>query len=962
MAIAAVLPAQQGNQDRSLPSTPSAGSLAVAGNLLHLRFATFDPALGEPTVPEALRSGAGERLWIVQFAGVPTQAGRDAIAECGAELHGYLPDNAYVVRMDAGQGALVANVAGVRWIGAYHPAYRIAPELREALAAGRVPPVADYHLVVVDKHHDKAALGRSVQALGGRIVHEQPGSLLFTVALTPAQIVEVAGLEQVLWLEAVTATGTDMDNARTQGGGNYVEQQGGYTGTGVNAHIYEGIEATHQDFTGGATNVRSGGGADTHGHCTAGIVFGNGTSNPAVRGMAPDCTKFFTQYGSVTSGFSRWQVVQELVSIHQVSHTTASWGDATTTAYTSVSADADDIVFDHDITWTNSQSNTGNRNSRPQAWAKNVISVGGVQHFNDSNPANDSWDAGGASIGPAADGRITPDICAYYDNIGTSDLSGSAGYSTANGYAGFGGTSGATPIVAGHNVLLIQMFTDDSATPGFGPFGNALRAPGGTRHQNRPHFTTVKALQCASAAQYAFTAASTDNRREHQGWGFPNLRKLWDYRAKTYIVDETDVLVQGQASRHDVTVAPGETELKIVLNYAEPAGNPSAAKQLVNDLTLRVTSPSGVLYWGNVGLSQGNWSTAGGAEDDTNQIECVFVQNPTPGLWRVDVKATRIVADNHVETAAVDADYALVVSGGTGQPGVPPVFAAFATFGQGCEGSLPVPPGPCAQLNGSGGSLANNTRVYEYGYTVPSIGTAQVLSFDIFMRSTGGTVTAPAHIYAQSGSLPAATPLASTTIAIGATAGFYTATFAAPVNVTGTFYVSVDSSAQNIVLSQLTAGSNGSACWRTPVTGSWSQSGLITRPAWRIQCAGGSLFATPALANAGLPILGGSYAVTLDDAISATLAILITGLSETSYLGTPLPYALPNAPGCSILVSHDSSRSAVTNAQGQASLSFAIPNASVLVGVALRHQWALLDPANALGVVVSNAGRATVGE
>ena len=50
-----------------------------------------------------------------------------------------------------------------------------------------------------------------------------------------------------------------------------------------------GVEASHPDFTGTVTNVNSGGAASSHGHATAGIVFGNGTSNPAVRGMAPDC-------------------------------------------------------------------------------------------------------------------------------------------------------------------------------------------------------------------------------------------------------------------------------------------------------------------------------------------------------------------------------------------------------------------------------------------------------------------------------------------------------------------------------------------------------------------------------------------------------------------------------------------------------------------------------------------------
>ena len=72
-----------------------------------------------------------------------------------------------------------------------------------------------------------------------------------------------------------------------------------------------------------------------------------------------------------------------------------------------------------DIAITQSQSNNGNRSSRPQAWAKNVISVGGVKHYDTLDTSDDAW-AGGASIGPAFDGRIKPDVSYWYDYIYTT--------------------------------------------------------------------------------------------------------------------------------------------------------------------------------------------------------------------------------------------------------------------------------------------------------------------------------------------------------------------------------------------------------------------------------------------------------------------------------------------------------------------------------------------------------------
>ncbi|MEC7726680.1 MAG: S8 family serine peptidase, partial [Planctomycetota bacterium] len=706
-----------------------------------LRYGSFDPTITQPEVPLLLRSTSSQRLQVVQFVGAPTQAGRDMIAALGGEIVSYLPQDSYVVRIGRSGAAGLRRAPSVRWVGAYHPAYRLDPALIDGGALQQQTP-RKFDVVVANKRTDKPALARGVQALGGVVEDLQEGGLLITVALTGPQLAQVAALDQVLWINAWSAPEEDMDNARIQGGGNYIQSQAGYTGAGVNAHIYEGVEASHPDFTGSVTNVRSSGNAQSHGHCTAGIVFGNGSSNPAVRGMAPDAGKFYTNYGSVQG--SRYQVVDDLVNIHNVSHTTASWGGSRTFFYTATSASADDIVFDHDIVWTQSQSNAGNQDSRPEAWAKNVFSIGGVDHNNNSNPADDSWQAGNASTGPASDGRIKPTLCAYYDSIGTSDRTGGSGYSNNSWYSNFGGTSGATPMVAGHNVIAIQMFTDE-VSPGFGPFGNQLRVPGGTSHQNRPHFPTLKALQVVSAAQYSFTGSSSDNRREHQGWGFPDLRKLWDMRAKTYIIDETDVLQQGQVRSHPIVVGPFEPAFKACLNWSEPAANPSAAQHLVNNLSLRVTSPTGVVYWGNRNLENGVWSAAGGAEDTVNSLESVFVPNPVAGTWNVEVIASAIVQDNHVETPAVDADYGLVVTGGTGSTAT---FASFAPFGAGCSSSVAIPAPPCQQWNPAGGPLANQTSASQLVMRAGISGTEQIEGFEVYTSSTtGGAVTVPAWIF-----------------------------------------------------------------------------------------------------------------------------------------------------------------------------------------------------------------------
>jgi hypothetical protein len=195
-----------------------------------------------------------------------------------------------------------------------------------------------------------------------------------------------------------------------------------------------------------------------------------------------------------------------------------------------------------------------------------------------------------------------------------------------------------------------------------GLFGNDVN-PTGTVFENRPHMTTAKAVMINTAQQHPFSSQADDLTRVHQGWGVPSVENLYDLRNDISIIDETEVLSNGEFIEYNALVDPGAPELKITLTWADPAGNPAASQHRINDLTLKVTSPSGTVYWGNNGLLDGNWSQPGGAADTIDTVENVFVQNPESGSWIVEVSAVEINQDGHVETPAIDADFALVASG-----------------------------------------------------------------------------------------------------------------------------------------------------------------------------------------------------------------------------------------------------------------------------------------------------------
>lgn len=113
--------------------------------------------------------------------------------------------------------------------------------------------------------------------------------------------------------------------------------------------------------------------------------------------------------------------------------------------------------------------------------------------------------------------------------------------------------------------------------------------------------------------------------------------------------------------------------------------------------------------------------------------------------------------------------------------------------------------------------------------------------------------------------------------------------------------------------------------------------------------------------DVGLPWIGSTYDVTVSRAAASTFAVLLSGLSDTTYQGAPLPSPLPGAPGCDLQASADVSTAVIVSPTGTASSPISVPSSASLMGLPLFHQWAVLDSVNSLGLVVSDAGKATVG-
>jgi subtilisin family serine protease len=631
---------------------------------LRLRKERFDPRARDAEIPAELRAVPGSRLYVVQCWTQVLEDYRAALRELGVEIHRFLANHANVVEMSAATAERVRALSFVRAVVPFHPAYKLEEELLAGIAEGQSGPITVNLLTM--RRGGQAPVVRWIEQRGGTIEHVSEPTYLLTARLPFEELPALAALDEVQWIDRWSPPGNDMNKARLLHGADFVEDTHGITGQGVRVEVMDaGCDTTHPDLPNFL--VHNGNTVDAHGTCTSGIVVGNGSGMANARGAAPDAFLVVADYNFAYSGGNRYNHTGQLVNSalpYKCVLQSNSWGGGLTISYNSLSQNMDLILFDHArISICQSQSNSGTQSSRPEAWAKNVISVGGIFHHNTASQSDDEW-SGGASIGPAADGRIKPDLASFYDDILCTDQVGGLGYSGTNYTTSFGGTSGATPIVAGHLALLYQMWHQ-------GLFGNPT--PGATVFENAPNNTTAKALLINSASQWVFSGAGHDLTRTHQGWGHPDLERLSLAAARMFVVDESDVLAELETKDYPLEVRPGVAQLRATLVYRDPPGTTSSTVHRINDLDLTVTSPSSVVYHGNFGLDVGNFSASGGSANTKDTVENFILQNPEPGVWTATVSATEVNQDNHLETGAVDVDFALVVSGAKPPPTAPPV-------------------------------------------------------------------------------------------------------------------------------------------------------------------------------------------------------------------------------------------------------------------------------------------------
>lgn len=623
----------------------------------------------------------------------------------------YVPDDAFIARFEKASPEKIRALDFVRWVGVYQPGYKIQSRLSTAESnALQKNQNAITNVSVLISPGATAAEITGAKSLFVSIQHESDlrmGTIL-RGELNLANLPALAQLSSVLWIEptpkrklvdeaASKIVGGDDGNVGTP----TITEQLGFDGKGVTVCVADtGLDTgdtntMHPDLRGRVTGFQFYGdltdGSDGYGHGThcAGIVAGNaatGETDPDTQqlyglGVASGADLFieriFDDDANEVSPFPSDETLTTDAVRAGAQIGANSWGNDVQGAYDIDAAAFDELVRDADpgtpgdqpyvLEFSAGNAGPGSETMDSPASAKNVIATGASENSPGTLAETYGLYADGAdtmadfsSRGPTEDGRIKPDLVAPGTWIASLASSAAPNEDAIawtpidNYYVYMGGTSMSGPFAAGAAADFIQYYKSWHT--------NAVPSP-----------ALVKAALINSADELDETDGGPGPiPNNDEGWGRITLTNIIvtnpDDAPRYYqYLDQTVLLTSGQTYEQHALVRTSNQPLKITLAYTDVPGFPGAIPALVNDLDLEVVAPDGTLYRGN--QFSGDDSVPNAPSPDTiNNVEGVYLSHPLPGDYLVRVRASNVAEDARLDTAAIDQDFALVVSGDLARP------------------------------------------------------------------------------------------------------------------------------------------------------------------------------------------------------------------------------------------------------------------------------------------------------
>lgn len=680
-------------------------------NILFSNGYKIDAITGEPKLPEDLKYGLPKAdettYYIVQFNGPIQESWRKGLEAEGAEIMFYLPQYAFVVRMNEAARAKLVNAKGnIRYTGLFHPAYKISQ--RAVAKASNAKGGTFRATILVFSPEDMAATVNQVETIVGHKIFMKsqvewaPGkwNKKIFVDVTKEQLNSLANAKGIYWIEPMPKH--DINNYNSQpvmqtgvltagnrniwakgirGEGQVVQDLD--TGCRESQNFFDDNarhkttwywDANHRKVIGQQPGGRYAeielgwhegsmskfgdeAANDYHGSHTSGSICGDDSSEGGTYGMdgMARMAKLLFIDGGGDSGSVFGTADLNLVGSWGWDSTAAngvprayissnSWGDS------SVNGEYDASAMECDqFTWSH----------------KDFLFL--FSDGNDGGKTSPGYKAGspGTNKNGVAVAMLVPASTNGGGGANTRDPGSSWGSNTDgrlnptvsspggwNIYSANGGVDNGTLAMGGTSMAcpitagataLIRQYF----TEGWYPTGLKVAANGFI-----PSGALMKAtlaISCDSTTSWhgTFTLDSL------YGWGRPNLDTALFFsgdQVRMLLQDNKVGINTGEAMEYNLSIPAGASGLKVSLAWSDYPGATSAALAIVNDLDLDAYEPATAAspkrYRGNrfQYIVAGKQSDSlATANDSVNVMEGIKVKAPKAGTWKIRVTGKNVV-------------------------------------------------------------------------------------------------------------------------------------------------------------------------------------------------------------------------------------------------------------------------------------------------------------------------------
>jgi subtilisin family serine protease len=653
--------------------------------ILTLGGSSFDPliAFPEPAINfERSTSDLDTGLFLVQFYGPIKSEWLDALEKAGLKVLQYIHPFTYVVWGKASSIDGQTRQELVRWVGAYQPEFALnSGDLKNSGAEILV------RLMIVRQADFNHTLD-AIQSLGGVLNDTDtaldPNFNLATFSLPEDQLQSVASLPGVYAISPIPTDGGDRGEMSNQVNvGNYATDNTafpgyltwldslGLSGEGVIiANVDSGLDQDHPDLVNRmlpCTGSTCGGDVQSdHGTHTAGIMAGDGSSGVVdprgfLRGlgMAPGASLIEQVYDPTYLDPGGLMTLMSQSSQNQAVISGNSWGPSGTPLGYDQDTRLVDIgvrdanpdlagnqALSYVLSFMNGNGGTSSQGTPDEA--KNIFTVGStrLQNSNGSQNLNIDDISSNSAHGPALDGRNIPHLVApgcYVDSTLPN-----ASYSTKCG------TSMASPHVTGAVALFYERYRGMTGLDPSPALVKAAFLP--VAHDLAGHLD----------ADGGLLGHPFDSK---QGWGRLNADSVLNPSGEVIYLDQQVIFDDtGESFSFSIDLIEPYNQVRAMLVWTDAPGHGlgGSTPAWVNDLDLSVFM-DGLTYYGNQ-FGEDGFSIPGGAADDKNNSEGIFLQAVPSGTFEITVTAANISGDGVPNVGdQTDQDFALVLYISPGQ-------------------------------------------------------------------------------------------------------------------------------------------------------------------------------------------------------------------------------------------------------------------------------------------------------